>query len=241
MTRLLALVGTLLAILGAAEAWHVPDSHADAVPSWELLPGMCHAFATTQELRNWSDVTPPVPCDRPHQAETYTTGYLDFPEEYPVGDQRPRPEALATLTSGLCTDVALAAHMGAGPLDEPWRFSTWAKVPTPDEWSRSARVYRCYATPATESRTLPELSTPLRDVLRSPAGDRFRRCYTHDKAVPCDTPHVAEHIRSMVAIPPGMPPTMLDPAWADQQCRPLAIGAVAVRERAIVSARGSGT
>jgi hypothetical protein len=214
--RIPALLGACVAIAGTISAWLIHNPYDGAVASDTLGVGTCHAFATEVEATNWSDVAPPVACDGPHQTETYFVG------ELPVGGdaQRPDLEALSVVARGLCTADDLNAFMGAKPGDDESFLGIWTRFPTPVEWQRGDRTYRCDVSPSAPAGQLPTLTTSLHDILQSHAGDAFRRCFDDQDVVPCSAPHTGEHIQGWIPVPAGVDAGAISPNWGAAVCDP---------------------
>ncbi|MEU6644349.1 septum formation family protein [Saccharomonospora sp. NPDC046836] len=220
VARIIALAGAILAIWGTVVAWDIQDPYEGAVRSDSQQVGTCHEFQTEFEASSLSDVAPPVPCDQPHQTETYLVGEL--PEDAGTVDgERPGREATVALTRELCDGSQLAAYLGAEYYDEHWFVAAWPRVPTPQEWARGERMYRCDVSPSAEGQ-LPTMAQSMKDILRTRAGDDFRRCFDAvGVAVPCSREHVAESVRSWVPIPGDVDPAAIPQEWAERSCTPI--------------------
>jgi hypothetical protein len=197
-----AVGGSVLTLVVLAQTWHADDRWTGAVPTAEHVVGSCHAFRTDTERYALSDVSPTVPCDRPHQTEVVAVRELTG--LFAARGERLSPEERLRFNNELCDDLDVRGYLGAGPRDDYRFVDVVLRLPTEDEWRRGVRSYRCELTAEDEDpANLPEANESLRDVLTRPSGDRFRRCWSDmDALVPCTRPHRSESVNATVPLPP---------------------------------------
>src|SRR5713101_448591 len=189
--HLAGLVVGAAVVLGAASLAYGSAS-PPALPTAATTPGTCHVADDWLEL--WwtaSDTGPAVPCTQPHQTETMWLGTIDGPVA--AARRRPNPELLTKTLSSRCDDfVRVRTYLGAATPDAHWGVNVLARVPTPAEWSRGVRTFRCEAIPATSTHDQPVIDETLRDTLRRTDSARFRMCRSGDRTVTCDQRHDSE-------------------------------------------------
>ncbi|MGH3491831.1 MAG: septum formation family protein [Sciscionella sp.] len=207
------LAGGLLAAFMLLSIWQVRDTYAGAIPTVAASPGTCHSFATREEYYNTSDVSPPVPCDRPHQSEVYALHTYTGPLAGMA--QRPGLEALNKIRATACSYAGLRSYLGARPRDDLDDLQSLAVFPTPTEWADGQRGYRCEVLPTRSRRgDPPTVSFPLHDIMRTPASVQFRLCRRGQSDVPCSVPHEIEYVNAVI---PG-PQRGHGAGWVPQHC-----------------------
>ena len=194
--------GSVLTLVVLAQTWNTDDPRAGAVPTMEHPVGSCHAFRTDSERYALSDVSPAVPCDRPHQTETVAVRELTG--AFAARGERLSPEERLRFTNELCGDLDVRGYLRAGARDDYWFVGVVLRLPTEGEWRRGVRSYRCELTADDEDpKNLPRANESLRDILARPSGDRFRRCWADaDVQVRCTQPHRSESVYATVPLPP---------------------------------------
>lgn len=187
--------GLLAALAPAAPA--APSAGAAAGPSASRAdlgrlatasvprPGQCYRYSVQQAAAS-SSPTSPVACSAPHTAWTYH-----------VGTFTGRAARVATPTSLLLDRPAMAACyakraavFGASVDLTRIRFAWF--VPTPAQWARGARFFRCDAVAEVGASSYEPLPPRLPSVVASAAGlERFRACARSARAVrvPCSLSH----------------------------------------------------
>jgi len=189
--HLAGLVVGAAVVLGAVSLAYGPAS-PPALPTAASTPGTCHHSDDWLEL--WwtaSDTGPAVPCTQPHQTETMWLGKIDGP--LASAHRRPNPELLTRTLSSRCDDfVQVRTYLGADTPDVHWGVNMLVRVPTPEEWSRGVRVFRCEGLPVTSTHDQPVLSESLQGILRRTDSARFRLCRSGGRTVSCDQPHESE-------------------------------------------------
>jgi hypothetical protein len=169
----------------------------DYTTTWTV--GSCHRLDQPEEVDPVfpSDTSPAVPCDTPHESETYAV----VPLTGAVAKQahRPSPLWLERALTGACSWNAMTGYLGAKPLDALQDVGILQILPSEPEWERGVRQIRCDVLlgPRT-SASVASASVPLHEILAGPAGDRFRVCRTGYQQVGCDQPHEAELINAWI-------------------------------------------
>ena len=186
----------------------------DYTTTW--VTGSCHRLDQPEETDPVfpSDTSPPVPCDTPHESETYAV----VPLTGQVAEQprRPSPLWLERSLNGACAWSALTDYLGARPLDALRDVGVLQILPSEPEWEHGVRLIRCDVLlgPRT-SEGVASVSRPLRSILAGPDGDRFRVCRDATQEIGCDQPHAAELINTWIKFTP----TQLSAATARQETR----------------------
>jgi Septum formation len=171
----------------------------DFTTTWTV--GSCHRLDQPEEVDPVfpSDTSPPVPCDAPHESETYAV----IPLTGPVAAQprRPSPLWLERALTGACGWDAMTRYLGATPLDALRDVGILQILPSEPEWERGVRLIRCDVLlgPRT-SADVASIDRPLRAILAGPAGDRFRVCRAAGQELGCDQPHDAELINAWIKL-----------------------------------------
>jgi hypothetical protein len=224
-----ATAATVLTAATLSLTWLPDDTWAGTVPSTAQVVGTCHAYDTEIEQESFSDVRPPVPCDRPHQAETVSVGRL-------TGDldtaTRMTPEQRLILAGQLCPDSVIRRYVGARPRDELYGVVGVVRLPTEREWAQGDREYRCelVTTDQDGPPRISALTMSLRNVLNTPLGAQVRHCWLDfTTSVSCDRPHRSESVWGIATTPQWIvdfgSPTSFTIAqyqqfqqWAGQNC-----------------------
>ena len=169
----------------------------DYTTTW--VTGSCHRLDQPEETDPVfpSDTSPPVPCDTPHESETYAV----VPLTGQVAEQprRPSPLWLERALTGACSWNAMTSYLGAQPLDALRDVGILQILPSEPEWEHGVRLIRCDVLlgPRT-SAGVASVSRPLRSILAGPDGDRFRVCRHDGQEIGCDQPHDAELINAWI-------------------------------------------
>jgi hypothetical protein len=105
-------------------------------------------------------------------------------------DQRPSPLWLVRALAGACSWPALGAYLGAEDVDIFRDIVPLQILPSDDEWRSGVRQVRCDALvgPRTTA-SIASVAQPLKRILRTAAGARFRVCSFGDVELTCDQPH----------------------------------------------------
>jgi hypothetical protein len=194
----LVAVAVLLTSGCSASAWQeVGMGVGDFTTTWTV--GSCHRLDQPEEVDPVfpSDTSPPVPCDSPHESETFAN--VPLTGAVAKQPQRPSPLWLARALNGACGWSAMTAYLGGGPLDALRNVSILQILPSEPEWERGVRRIRCDVLiwPRT-SETVASVSRPLHSILTTSAGDQFRVCRADGQEVGCDQPHDAELINTWI-------------------------------------------
>lgn len=212
----------LFVVLGA---WQVRDTYAGAASTASATPGTCHSFATVEEYYNASDVSPPVPCDRPHQSEVYAVH--TYAGALAAQPQRPGLEALVKAGNGLCMATELRTYLGARERDDVYGLQSVLRWPTPAEWAQGERAYRCELMGTRpQGGGPPTVDRSLRNALAQPGSAPVRHCFDGTPGaaaqdVSCAQPHTAEYVNAHLAAPPADASGGADLTdWAQQACAP---------------------
>lgn len=176
------------------------------------VPGTCHNDQDYFEVELTSaELTPPVPCTRPHTSEVLWTVQLTgiVAEQH----NRPTPEMLAPQFRRLCQQPQrLAAYVGENPRGFLYNLSLDIRYPSAPEWRAGVRTARCIAGPFyhTTFATRPTFNFPLAGSWTREQSAVIRLCATiANKFVPCDQPHTQEVLEpvdpfpaTQIAVPP---------------------------------------
>jgi hypothetical protein len=188
---LVAALGVLsLSGCGSLGLEHVGMGVGSYETTWTV--GSCHRldqFVETDPMYA-SDTSPPVPCDSPHQSETYA----DVPITGAVARQaeRPSPLWLESSLRGVCSTSRMAGFLGEEPPDVTRDIVVLQIIPSVPEWRAGVRRVRCDALIGPRTmESLATISESLRNIMRTPAA-RFRQCRLGYTEVPCDGLHTAE-------------------------------------------------
>jgi hypothetical protein len=194
MTRATAMLTAVLLTVGLGGCAsspvleHVGMGVGTFTTDWDV--GSCHRLdqpAQTDPMM-LSDTSPAVPCQSEHQSETYAvvpiTGAVAAP------DERPSPLWLRHAVDGACKWSDLGAYLGATDVDIFRDIVPLQILPSADEWRAGIRQVRCDALvgPRTTA-SVASVAVPLKQILRHPAGARYRVCSFGDVEVTCDQPH----------------------------------------------------
>ncbi|MDQ6874141.1 MAG: septum formation family protein [Actinomycetota bacterium] len=207
----LLIVAALVVSFGAT---YVRDSK-HLVPGFSTaadVPGTCHNDQDYFEVELTSaELTPPVPCTRPHTSEVLWTVQLTgrVAQEH----NRPTPEMLAPQYRRLCQlPQRLAAYVGENPNGFLYNISLDIRYPSAPEWRAGVRIARCIAGPFyhTTFVTRPTFNFPLAGSWTREDSAAIRLCATiANKFVPCDQPHTQEVLEpvdpfpaTQIAVPP---------------------------------------
>jgi hypothetical protein len=168
------------------------------------IAGSCHRLDQLEETDPVfpSDTSPAVPCDTPHESETYAV--LPLTGQVAEQPRRPSPLWLERALGGTCGWSAMTAYLGAQPLDALRDVSILRILPSEPEWERGVRLIRCDVLlgPRTTA-SVASVARPLRSILAGPDGDRFRVCRVYGQEVGCDQPHTAELINAWIKFTPA--------------------------------------
>jgi hypothetical protein len=193
-----ALLG-LTAGCGSSNAAEGPNGPGAADPP-DMRVGSCHRMTQPEELYNGSDVAPAVPCNQPHQTETYMV--TKFTGELAAQRERPSPEQLSAAIGKTCDYRPIRPYLGAGPRDGQWGIGVWGKFPTREEWAAGDRTLRCdLLVPTLADAHGPEIAVPLRNIMRREDSALVRRCRFRGTDTICARPHDAEWLEPALALP----------------------------------------
>ncbi len=189
---LLAALGALtLSACGSLNMEHVGMGVGSYKTTWTV--GSCHRLDQLIEtdLMYASDTSPPVPCNTPHQSETYA----DVPITGAVARQaqRPSPLWLQAALTGACSWSKMADYLGDQAPDITRDIVVLQIVPSVPEWRAGVRRVRCDTLigPRT-TQSLATISEPLRNVIALTPAAQFRVCRLGYTEVPCNGLHTAE-------------------------------------------------
>ena len=169
----------------------------DYTTTWTV--GSCHRLGQLEQTDPLypSDTSPAVPCDSPHESETYAVVPITGrPAAYP---QRPNPVWLEHTLAGACTWNAMSSYIGARQIDALQNLSVLQVLPSEPEWERGVRKIRCdVLIGPRSSANIASISAPLRGILAKPAGDQYRVCRAYGQQVGCNQPHDGELINAWI-------------------------------------------
>ena len=189
---------TLLTSGCSAGAWqNVGMGVGDFTTTWTI--GSCHRLDQLEQTDPLypSDTSPAVPCDSPHESETYSV--VPITGRAAAYPDRPNPVWLEHTLAGACSWNAMAAYIGARQIDALQNLSVLQILPSEPEWERGARKIRCDALIGPRSSAyIASISAPLHRILAESAGDRFRVCRAYGQQVGCDQPHEGELINAWI-------------------------------------------
>ncbi|GAA0394786.1 hypothetical protein Acor_64400 [Acrocarpospora corrugata] len=158
-------------------------------PSAAMPVGSCHRMSQPEELYHVSDVAPPVSCTEPHQTETYLVTRLSG--ALATEPDRPSPDRLRAA----CDYRPIRPYLGARRKDAQWGIEIQAKFPTRAEWAAGNRTLRCdLLVPTLHTDLGPQLTAPLRGIMRHPQSVLVRRCRRETVDVVCALPHDQEWV-----------------------------------------------
>lgn len=189
--RGLAVIAVALAGVGAvATVWATPRERPGIAMADQRV-GMCHRFVDPNEFIVPWDQRPPVPCDQPHESETIDIERL--PAELARHRTIPSNEALSLAVPDLCTNADVAGFVGSDAENHHWFLELQVRFPSPDEWARGERRYRCdLAVAARDGDGRPTRRGSLRGVMRRAESAALRQCVADGRLVPCSKPHTGE-------------------------------------------------
>ena len=153
---------------------------------------MCYRL-TAVEAQRPTNSADPLPCTRPHTAQTYHVGVIPKPI---VGGQRVDTAAIADYVTPRC-DNRFVAHVGGAPDTRVLsRLQPVWFVPTPAQLDRGARWFRCDVVGVAAADGLARLPVTTADMLDDPSSlDRYGLCSTaapnrpSDRQVMCGRVH----------------------------------------------------
>ena len=194
----------------AVDAVAAPTALRPAAVAGVPKVGQCYRYTVKQSGASASP-TAPVACTAPHTAWTYFVGAFTG-----------RAARITTPTSRLLDRPAMAACyakrvavFGTAVHLTRIRFAWF--VPTPAQWARGARFFRCDAVAEVGASSYELLPPRLPSVLASPAGrERFRACARTATGVrvPCTLPHDALAVAWLTLAPSAAPypgPAAIEP------------------------------
>ncbi|MFG2294178.1 DUF4190 domain-containing protein [Streptomyces sp. NPDC048603] len=112
-------------------------------------PGGGDSEGRTEEVTSWAvDI---VPCDRPHEGETYAVFDLE-PGPYPGSDE------IKSIADAKCSDTVLSGYVG-DPAKLPETLVTYHQYPTATGWDDNHKVL-CYLADRTGSSTTGSVRAP---------------------------------------------------------------------------------
>jgi hypothetical protein len=206
--RALLLAALTVAVSAAASGCSVENLRyvgmgvGDYTTTW--VTGSCHRLDQPEQTDPVfpSDTSPPVPCDTPHESETYAV--LPLTGQVAEQPRRPSPLWLERALNGACGWNALTDYLGARPIDALRDVGILQILPSEPEWEHGVRLIRCDVLlgPRT-SAGVASVSRPLRSILAGPGGDRFRVCRAAGQEVGCDRTHDAELINAWIKFTPA--------------------------------------
>jgi Septum formation len=198
--RLAACAATLTLLTSACStaAWqNVGMGVGDFTTTWTI--GSCHRLDQLEQTDPLypSDTSPAVPCDEPHESETYAVvPIVGRAATYP---QRPNPVWLEHTLAGACTWTAMTTYIGARRIDALQDLSVLQVLPSEPEWQRGVRKIRCDVLIGPRgSAYIAKISAPLHGILTRSAGDQYRVCRAYGQQVGCDQPHDGELINTWI-------------------------------------------
>jgi hypothetical protein len=185
-----AAVLTLTACTPAESEPDDPPKEEEPVSIERPAVGACRVLEPA-DIAKASDETEPVPCAKPHTAETFVVGrFADKLADAEYDD----PELGAEVY-----ETCQRAYMKFTGADQSLALRTvlsWAWFrPTEEEWDAGARWYRCDVVGGTDKSTeLIELPRTAKGVLLGIPGDRWMACVKGPSVsavppVPCTEPH----------------------------------------------------
>jgi hypothetical protein len=182
----------------SAAAWQTVGMGAgDFTTTWTI--GSCHRLDQLEQTDPLypSDTSPAVPCDQPHESETYAV--VPITGRAAAYPQRPNPVWLEHTLAGACTWPAMTAYLGGRPIDALQNLSVLQVLPSEPEWARGVRKIRCDVLIGPRSSAyIASTSAPLHGILADPAGDRYRVCRAYGQQIGCDQPHDGELINAWI-------------------------------------------
>jgi hypothetical protein len=193
----------LLAIAVSVGATFVRDGkHLVAgISTAEDVPGTCHNDQDIFEVElTTAELTPAVPCTRPHTSEVVWTVRLTgiVAEEH----DRPTPEMLSSY-KGLCRYSRIGKYVGKTPEGFLYNLRIDIRYPSAPEWRAGLRIARCIAEPYYhQGDGRATLSFPLRNSWGTKASAAIRLCATGTTDyVTCDQPHTQEVLEPVSPFP----------------------------------------
>jgi len=204
--RLLAAFALVLLTSGcsAAQLRNVGMGIGDFTTTWTI--GSCHRLDQLEQTDPMfpSDTSPAVPCDSPHESETYAV----VPITGAVAAQRERPSPLwlQQALKDACGWDAMVGYLGGQPVDALRNVGILQIAPSEPEWARGVRTVRCdVLIGPRDSAGVASVARPLHEILAASAGDRFRVCRVDGQETGCDQPHDAELINVWMKFHVGKP------------------------------------
>lgn len=159
--------------------------------AWDV--GSCHRLDQLQQtdVVVMSDTSPAVPCDGPHQSETFAA--LPLTGAAAAGKERPSPETLQRELRGVCSAAAMGEWLGEQAPDAIRDITVQQWLPSVTEWRAGVREIRCDALVGPrDSLRVGTISRSLRGIVLSPDAARFRICQMGYVEVTCEKPHQSE-------------------------------------------------
>lgn len=200
-------VVAVLAIALAATQVRDPARLRPGISTAADVPGTCHRdlnmFETTLAQ---AELTPPVPCSRPHNIEVVWT--------VPLGGilaaqhDRPTPEMMNGQYAGVCNDPSRLRRYVGVPPDAPgylYFLQLYPRFPSAPEWRAGVRTARCVAQwTGQQGAQLPTLTFSLRDSWAGAGSAAIRLCANAAYAyVACSQPHTQEVLEPVSPFPAG--------------------------------------
>lgn len=155
MNRSISRFGTGLAVAGLAFSIavglirHPPGLGEGPLTShWDV--GLCHRLDQPEET-GWvftSDTRPPVPCDSPHQTETFQV--TEPPSDVAAHKELPSPVLLRRAGASACSYDALYNYLGPDNPVAARKLKIIQFFPTHEEWENGERRVRCDVAVAQE-------------------------------------------------------------------------------------------
>jgi hypothetical protein len=166
-------------------------------PTADVRIGTCKNKTTAEEMVSFSDVSPAVPCAKPHTLETFFVAALPSTISS-LGPTRPGPEIMSAQSTGACPADKVRSYLGATALDTSWGVDVFMKFPTRAEWATGERRIVCDLAISTYEGAAPQMDVPLRDIMRFTDSARVRQCRIHladySEIITCDNPHSDERV-----------------------------------------------
>lgn len=187
MTRLLAVVLLLAALLSACEAKDPKALVPGSRPADMEAPGngLCRVL-DAKAVAAPSDDTDPVDCSKPHTAQTFHVGTFD---EHATQDTAYDDESLGTTVAKACRPRFLK-FTGATDSLALRTVVTWAWWrPSEEAWKEGARWFRCDVIARSTAKGLGPLPRTAKGLLLGIPADRWMVCA--DGRTVADAPRMA--------------------------------------------------
>jgi hypothetical protein len=195
----------LLALALSVGATFVRDSKhlLPGISTAKDVPGTCHNDQDVFEVElTTAELTPAVPCTRPHTGEIVWTVHLTGI----VAQQhnRPTPEMLSGQYGRLCRYSRLGSYVGQTAKGFLYNLTINIRYPSAPEWRAGLRTARCLAGPFYHvgSGTRAMIDFPLRGSWATKASAAIRLCAnSKTDYVPCSVPHTEEVLEPVNPFP----------------------------------------